>query len=262
MIHRWKRVTGILTFCGALAFGNMTASAATVNLSSSAIGGPGFALENYLVTVTAQTAAVNTGTDGAEILMEAEQGESFPLLEQTADGWLKVQVGSEEGYLSADSVSLENAGEDELAAAVETSAASLEADRAERQAQEAAQAASSRRQQVVDYALQFVGCPYRYGGSNPLTGVDCSGFTRYVMQNGAGISLPRSSASQSHVGTAVSAEQMQPGDLIFYGSGRSINHVALYIGNGQIVHASTYKTGVKISDWNYRTPVKIVNVLG
>ena len=55
---------------------------------------------------------------------------------------------------------------------------------------------------------------------------------------------------------------MKPGDLIFYGNGRSINHVAMYIGKGQIVHSSTYKTGIKISQWNYRTPVKIVNVIG
>ena len=60
----------------------------------------------------------------------------------------------------------------------------------------------------------------------------------------------------------MSSDQMKPGDLIFYGNGRSINHVAMYIGNGQIVHSSTYKTGIKVSPWNYRTPVKIVNVIG
>ena len=66
----------------------------------------------------------------------------------------------------------------------------------------------------------------------------------------------------SQQGIAISADQMQPGDLIFYGSGRSINHVAMYIGNGQIVHASTERTGITVSNWNYRNPVKIVNVLG
>ena len=94
------------------------------------------------------------------------------------------------------------------------------------------------------------------------TGVDCSGFTKYVMQHGAGVSLNRSSTSQSKQGTAISADQMQPGDLIFYGSGRGINHVAMYIGDGKVVHASTERTGIKTSPWNYRTPVKIVNVLG
>ena len=88
----------------------------------------------------------------------------------------------------------------------------------------------------------------------------CAVFVKYVMENGAGISMNRSSSSQSTQGTPVSASQMQPGDLIFYGNGSRINHVAPYIGNGQIVHASTYKTGIKISNWNYRTPVKITSV--
>ena len=82
------------------------------------------------------------------------------------------------------------------------------------------------------------------------------------MQNGAGVSLNRSSGSQAAQGVSISAAQMQPGDLIFYGNGKRINHVALYIGNGQIVHASTERTGIKISNWNYRAPVKIVSVLG
>lgn len=98
--------------------------------------------------------------------------------------------------------------------------------------------------------------------ATPHTGVDCSGFTKYVMQHGAGVSLNRSSTSQSKQGTAISADQMQPGDLIFYGSGKGINHVAMYIGDGKVVHASTERTGIKTSPWSYRTPVKIVNVLG
>ena len=118
------------------------------------------------------------------------------------------------------------------------------------------------RQGIVNYALQFVGGRYSYGGSDPHTGVDCSGFTRYVMQHAAGLSISRSSGGQASQGRAVSADQMRPGDLIFYGSGSSINHVAMYIGNGQVVHSSTYSTGIKTSPWNYRTPVKIVNVLG
>ena len=127
-------------------------------------------------------------------------------------------------------------------------------------AKSAEKQAADARQNLVNYALQFVGGPYRAGGNDPHTGADCSGFVKYVMENGAGISMNRSSSSQSTQGTPVSASQMQPGDLIFYGNGSRINHVALYIGNGQIVHASTYKTGIKISNWNYRTPVKITSV--
>lgn len=118
------------------------------------------------------------------------------------------------------------------------------------------------RQELVDYALQFVGGRYRAGGNDPNTGADCSGFVKYIMQNGADVSMNRSSRDQAHQGVAISASQMQPGDLLFYGSGSNINHVAMYIGDGQIVHASTYSTGIKTSAWNYRTPVKIVNVLG
>lgn len=133
---------------------------------------------------------------------------------------------------------------------------------AEAEAAAAAAQVASKRQNVVNYALQFVGGPYRAGGNDPHTGADCSGFVKYVMQYGAGVNMNRSSVTQSTQGVAISANQMQPGDLIFYGNGSRINHVAMYIGNGQIVHASTYATGIKISNWNYRTPVKITNVLG
>ena len=78
----------------------------------------------------------------------------------------------------------------------------------------------------------------------------------------AAIEVPHSSGGQSRMGRQVSSSEMRPGDIICYGSGKRINHVALYIGNGQIVHASTERTGIKVSRWNYRTPVRIVNVLG
>ena len=131
---------------------------------------------------------------------------------------------------------------------------------AETAAAEAAEATANARQNLVNYALQFVGGPYRAGGNDPRTGVDCSGFVRYVMQHGAGISMNRSSGSQATQGHAVTSSQMQPGDLLFYSGGSGINHVAMYIGDGKIVHASTYATGIKISKWNYRNPVKIVSM--
>ena len=140
--------------------------------------------------------------------------------------------------------------------------AKAQAEAEARAAQEAAERTAEVRKNLVSYALQFVGGPYRAGGNDPHTGADCSGFVKYVMQNGAGIGMNRSSASQATQGKAISANQMQPGDLIFYGNGSHINHVAMYIGNGQIVHASTYSTGIKVSEWNYRAPVKIVSMLG
>lgn len=118
------------------------------------------------------------------------------------------------------------------------------------------------REQLVNYALQFVGGSYRQGGNDPHTGVDCSGFIRYVMANGAGISMYRSSREQATQGVSISADQMQPGDLLFYSNGTRINHVAMYIGDGRVVHASTEETGIKTSIWNYRTPVRIVSMFG
>lgn len=133
-----------------------------------------------------------------------------------------------------------------------------EAEAAEAAAEEAER---DRRQTVVNYALSFVGGAYVYGGNDPHSGVDCSGFTRYVLSHAAGICLGRSSRDQAAQGTTVSADQMQPGDLLFYGSGGRVNHVAMYIGDGKIVHASTERTGIKVSEWNYRAPIRIASFL-
>ncbi len=115
---------------------------------------------------------------------------------------------------------------------------------------------------IVRNALQYVGNPYVYGGNNPNTGVDCSGFTKYIMANTAGVYLNRTAAAQSTQGQAVSAEEARPGDLVFYSNGASVNHVAIYIGEGRVVHASNERVGITTSNMYYRTPVKIVNVLG
>lgn len=117
------------------------------------------------------------------------------------------------------------------------------------------------RNQIVNDALAFVGYPYVYGGNDPYTGVDCSGFTKYILGNTAGVSLNRTAASQATQGHAVSAEEARPGDLVFYSGGGYINHVAIYMGDGRIVHASNSRVGITTSDMYYRTPVKIVNVL-
>ena len=91
------------------------------------------------------------------------------------------------------------------------------------------------RSEIVTYALQFVGNRYKYGGTNPNTGVDCSGFTSYVMRHAAGVELPHSSGGQSRMGRVVSSSEMRPGDIISYGSGKRINHVALYL---SLIHIS------------------------
>lgn len=118
------------------------------------------------------------------------------------------------------------------------------------------------RRQVVDYALQFVGGRYVYGGNDPHSGVDCSGFTRYVLNHAAGVSLNRTAAGQSSQGENVGLKNIRPGDLVFYTKGGSVSHVAMYIGEGQVVHASTEKTGIIVTPVNYRQVYKVENVLG
>lgn len=112
---------------------------------------------------------------------------------------------------------------------------------------------------IVQYACQFIGNPYVWGGTSLTNGADCSGFTMSVMAK-YGVYLPHSSSAQAGCGTKVAAEDALPGDLFFYGDGR-INHVAIYIGNGQVVHASSAKTGIKISNAFYRTPICVTRVL-
>ena len=114
-------------------------------------------------------------------------------------------------------------------------------------------ASSSLGQEIANYALQFVGNPYVWGGTSLTNGADCSGFTQSAFAN-FGIGIPRTAASQSGSGTPVSLDSLQAGDLIFYGDG-GISHVALYIGGGQVVHASSSTTGIIVSSYNYRTPV-------
>ena len=105
---------------------------------------------------------------------------------------------------------------------------------------------------VVDYATQFVGNPYVWGGTSLTNGADCSGFVQSVYSN-FGVSLPRTSYEQQNAGTEVSYADAQPGDLICYGG-----HVAIYMGNGQIVHASNSRDGIKISDnAAYRTILSV-----
>ena len=118
------------------------------------------------------------------------------------------------------------------------------------------------RNKVVNYALQFVGGRYVWGGTDPHTGADCSGFVQYVMRHAAGVQLPRTSREQAKTGRAIKSDEMRPGDLIFYTNKSGVvNHVAMYIGNGQVVHAASRRSGIKISTWNYRTPKYIRSYL-
>ena len=116
---------------------------------------------------------------------------------------------------------------------------------------------SATRNAVVAYAKQFLGNPYKYGGTSLTEGADCSGFVMSVFSH-FGISTGRSSRDQAGKGREISIDAVQPGDLLFYASGGYINHVGIYIGGGQIIHASNPSTGICLAPSNYRTPCKAV----
>ncbi len=109
---------------------------------------------------------------------------------------------------------------------------------------------------IAGFATQFVGNPYVWGGTSLTNGADCSGFVQSVMAN-FGIYISRTAASQANGGTAVSMENIQAGDLVFYSSGGEIDHVGLYIGGGQIVHAANSNSGIIISNCYYNAPVSV-----
>lgn len=118
------------------------------------------------------------------------------------------------------------------------------------------------RRDLVKYAMQFLGNPYVWGGNDPHTGADCSGFVRYVYKHNTDVYLPRVSYEQCYSGKKITSMEMRPGDLVFYAdSAGTVGHVAMYIGNGTIIHAASQKSGIKLSAWNYRTPKFIRNVL-
>lgn len=179
--------------------------------------------------------------ENAEVIGQASKGSTYGILEMTGDNWARVHIGDQEGYIHVAKVAT-TVAETVEEVVVDPSAA--------------------KRQEIVEFGKQFLGNPYVWGGTDPNKGADCSGFTSYILKKVAGISLSHSSRAQANEGRKISADEIRPGDLVFYGSGSRINHVAIYAGDGQIVHASTEKTGIKLSSWKYRTPIAIVNVLG
>ena len=122
-------------------------------------------------------------------------------------------------------------------------------------------AGGDEREAIVAYAKQFLGNPYKYGGTSLTEGCDCSGFTMQVYSK-FGYSIGRDSRTQSNAsGSSIDAGSLKKGDLIFYASEDTINHVGIYIGDGKIIHSSNARTGITISPANYRSPAKILNIL-
>lgn len=249
---------------------------------------------NKVATVNTETLKVRSEADlEATVLGLVPGGEELSVLDEE-NGFVKVSIEEGDGWVSEDYVILateyvtaesveeekerlakeEQAKEDARKAAKAAEERLKEKEKAkEKKAQEAQESAqdsapekapqeepvtapvssgSGLGQSVADFAVQFVGNPYVYGGTSLTNGADCSGFVMSVYKN-FGVSLPHSSSADRHVGYNVgSLAEAQAGDLVCYSG-----HVGIYIGNGQIVHASTAATGIKISDANYRTPVAI-----
>ena len=178
------------------------------------------------------------------ILALMPQGEELNVLEDLS-GWVKVDLDNTNGFISKDYVDISV----QLPKAMTMTEVRY------------GNGVSDVRVDLTSYALQFLGNPYVWGGTSLTNGADCSGFTLSIFAK-YGVYLPHSSKAQANCGTRISASEAKPGDLFFYGSGSSISHVAIYIGNGQIVHASSKKTGIKISNAFYRSPICVTRVLG
>ena len=175
-------------------------------------------------TVNFRSAASTSST----ILGELKNGTAVSVL-STSNGWSKVSYAGKTGYISADYLVTASSG---TAIRPSNTAASV--------------SISAKRQSVLNYAAQFLGVPYVYGGSTP-SGFDCSGFTSYVFKNTVG-SIPRVAQAQYDATTRVSRDDLLPGDLVFFGSSTSsISHVGIYVGSNQFIHAPSTGDVVKYS---------------
>lgn len=162
------------------------------------------------------------------------------------DNWVCITIDSETAFVSKEFVEI--SFKLERAVSIDESATSTSS------------GVSSVRSSMVSYAMQFLGNRYVYGGTSLTNGTDCSGFTMRIYEH-FGYSIPRTSSAQSGYFTTISASEAKPGDLFFYGSGGRVSHVAMYIGNGQVIHASNARTGIKISNAYYRSPIKVGRIL-
>lgn len=209
------------------------------------------ALERAALTarIKAENLNVRTApsTDEGVVWTQVTSGQAYPVINQL-DGWVEIDLDSSDddrAYISTSNGYVE-----------------LTYGLSEAMKYSPAEEANRFRQSIVDYACQFVGNPYVWGGTSLTNGCDCSGFVQSVLKH-YGIYIERTSSDQAHEGKGIKSNQMRPGDLIFYAnSSGTVNHVGMYIGGGYVVNAASKRAGIKIYKWNYRTPVAIRDVIG
>lgn len=225
-----------------------------------------------IATVTTETLFVREQPGLEESVLGMVPLEAELIVTEELDGWVKVNIEEGDGYVSTDYVTLstefvkaESIEEEKARLAKEAAATKAAREAASKKMAENSSSGSkadsgktyesptgSTGADVVKFAKQFVGNPYVYGGTSLTNGADCSGFVMSVYSN-FGVSLPHSSAADRNVGAAVNGiENAQPGDIICYSG-----HVGIYAGDGQIVHASTSKTGIIVSSATYRSILSI-----
>ena len=228
-----------------------------------------YAASNLKKVVRINTASLRVraaANENSETLTLVSEGSVYGI-EEIGAGWTKIHVDdSVSGYVRNDFIILDYTGP--VAHVVTDAPANTESSETETTESTTTESSgittppsSSQGQDIVNYALQFVGNPYVYGGTSLTNGADCSGFVMRIYAD-FGYSIPRTADVQGTVGTEVSLTALAPGDLVFYDNGTgSIKHVALYIGNGQVVHASSSTTGIIISNVNYKPPCKAVRII-
>lgn len=198
-----------------------------------------------IATVTASSLNIRNkmSVNGSDVLRVAERGESLKVAKEYKQ-WAKVEVSPmANGYVAKDYVDIEFEMEEAVAVEKKPETVIPKID----------ENTSEIRKKLVKFACKHIGNPYVYGGTSLTEGADCSGFAMKVYEN-FHYSIGRSTYDQIDDGKKIKVEDAKPGDLIFYGDKDSPGHVAIYIGNGQVVHASTSSTGIIISKIDYREP--------
>lgn len=236
-------------------------------------------------TTGTRIATVNTTTlkvrakaaPDSEVLTLIAMGDDYQVTKEL-ENWVKIKLDEDSyGYVSTDYVDVETVYEEAVSIEEEqerlaeesdfmsqTADASVGSNKASQKGSDgivevstASIGSSSLGSEIADYAVRFVGNPYVWGGTSLTNGTDCSGFTQSVFAH-FGLSISRTSRSQATGGDRVAFDSLRPGDLVFYARSGRINHVAIYIGGGRVISASSPSTGIRITSLYYRTPYKAV----